>query len=71
MCCNGSKKAAPQPHVVASTWSSCVELPVQRVFLGISADLGLTVYGGDATDAYARSLAPSDTCLAINDAYAD
>ena len=71
MCCNGSKKAAPQLHAVASTWSSCVELPVQRVFLGIAADLGLTVYGGDATDAYAHSPAPSDTYLAIDDAYAD
>ena len=53
MCCNGSKKADPQLHAVVSTWSSCVELPVQRVFLGIAADLDLTVYGGDATDAYA------------------
>jgi len=24
MCCNGSKKAVPQLHAVASTWSSCV-----------------------------------------------
>ena len=71
MCCNSSKKAAPQLHAVASTWSSCVELPVQRIFLGIAADLGLTVYGGDATDAYAHSLAPNDTYLAIDDAYAD
>ena len=71
MCCNGSKKAAPQLHAVASTWSSCVELPVQRIFLGIAADLGLTVYGGDATDAYAHSPAPNSTYLAINDFYAD
>ena len=71
MYCNGSKKAALQLHVVASTWSSCVELPVQRVFLGIEADLGLTVFDGDATDAYAHSPAPSDTYLAIDDAYAD
>ena len=71
MCCNGSKKAAPQLHAVVSTWSSCVELPVQRIFLGIAANLGLTVYGGDTTDAYAHSLAPSDTYFAIDDAYAD
>ena len=71
MCCNGSKKAAPQLHAVASTWSSCVELPVQRVFLGIAADLGLTIFGGDATDAYAHSPAPNDTYLAIDDVYAD
>ena len=48
MCCNGSKQAAPQLHAVASTWSSCVKLPVKRVFLGIDADLGLTVFGDDA-----------------------
>ena len=71
MCYNGSKKAAPQLHAVASTWSSCVELPVQRIFLGIAADLGLTVYGGDATNAYAHSPAPNDTYLAIDDAYAE
>ena len=67
MCCNGSKKVAPQLHAVASTWSYCVELPVQQVFLGIAADLCLTVYGGDTTD----SPPPNDTYLAIDDAYAD
>ena len=71
ICCNGSKNAAPQLHAVASTWSSCVELPVQWLFLGIAADLGLTIFGGDATDAYAHSTAPSETHLAIDDAYAD
>ena len=71
ICFNGSKNAAPQLHAVASTWSSCVELPVQRLFLGIAVDLGLTIFGGDATDAYAHSPAPSETYLAIDDAYAD
>ena len=46
-------------------------MPVQRLFLGIAADLGLTIFGGDATDAYAHSPAPSETYLAIDDAYAD
>ena len=71
MCCNGSKKTASQLHAVGSTWSSCIELPVQQVFLGIAADLDLTVYGDDATDAYAHSPAPNDTYVAIDDAYAD
>ena len=71
MCCNGSKKVIPQLYAVASTWSSCVELSVQRIFLGIAADLGLNVYGGDVTDAYAHSPAPNDTYLAIDDVYAD
>ena len=71
MCCNGSKASAPQLHAVASTWSSCVSLPIQRLFLGMCADLGLVIYGGDATDAYAHSPAPNDTYLTIDDAYAD
>ena len=62
------KKAAPQLHAVASTWSSCVELPVQRMFIGITAHAGLTVYGGDTIDAYAYCPAPNDTLLAVDDA---
>ena len=50
MCCNGSKKAVPQLHAVASAWSLCVELPIQQVFLGICTNAGLTIYSGDATD---------------------
>ena len=69
MCCNESKTTAPQLHVVASTWSSCVELPVQRVFLGIAADLGNTIFGGDVTDAYAYAPSPSDTYLTVNHVY--
>ena len=71
MCCNDCKKAVPQLHAVASTWSSCVELPVQRLFMGLCADMGLTIYGSDVTDAYAHSPAPNDTYLAVDDAYAD
>ena len=71
MCCNGSKVTAPQLHAVASTWSSCVALPIQRLFLGMCADLGLIIYGGDATDAYAHSPAPNDTYLAVDEAYSD
>ena len=71
MCCNGSKRTAPQLHAVASTWSSCVELPIQRLFLWMCANSGLTIYGGDATDAYAHSPAPNDTYLIIDHVYAE
>lgn len=71
MCCNGSKVAAPQLHAVASTWSSCVVLPIQRLFLGMCNNLGLIIYGGDATDAYPHSPAPNDTYLAVDEAYSD
>ena len=41
--------------------------------MGLCADMGLTItiYGGDATDAYAHSPAPSHTYLAINNTYAE
>ena len=71
MCCNGSKVAAPQLHAVASTWSSCVALPIQQLFLGMCADLGLIIYGGDATDAYAHLPAPNDTYLSVDEAYSN
>lgn len=48
-----------------------MEIPVQRLFHGIAADLGLTIVGGDSTDAYTHSPTPSETYLAINDAYSD
>ena len=70
MCANGRKKAAPTLHAVASSWSSCVKLPIQRLFLGISAALNLIVYGADAIDAYAHSPASdAKTYLSVDNAY--
>ena len=57
MCCNSSKNDSPQLHAVASTWLSCAELPVQRILMGIAAEQGLTLFGGDGTDAYRNSSA--------------
>ena len=72
LCCNGSKSSAPQLHAVASTWSSCVELPIQRLFLALCAKHGLSIYGADVTDAYAHSPAPDTaTYLTIDDAYSE
>ena len=56
---------------MASTWSSCVELPIQRLFLGICAHQNLAIYGADAQDAYAHEEADGNTFLAIDDAYSD
>lgn len=69
MCCNGFKKAVPQLHSVASTWSYSVELPVWIFILGICADSGLTVYSGDKTDTYAHLPAPNNTYLVVDNAY--
>ena len=48
-----------------------MELPVQSILMGITAEQGLTLFRGDATDAYANSPAPSETCLIIDKAYVD
>ena len=70
MCATGSRKAALTLHAVASTWSSCVELPIQRMFLGISAALNLQIFGADAIDAYAHSPAPdTKKYLSVDKAY--
>ena len=72
LCCNGSKRAAPLLHAIAQTYSSCVEHPIQRLFLAISASLNLKIYGGDAKDAYAHSPGPEiPTYMSIDDAYAE
>ena len=44
-CCDGSERAAPKLRQMVSTWSSCVELPIQRLFLGIAASKSLKLYG--------------------------
>ena len=72
LCCNGSKRAAPLLHAIAQTYSSCVEHPIQRLFLAIAASLNLRIYGGDAKDAYAHSPGPEiPTYMSIDDAYAE
>ena len=69
-CCNGSKFAAPLLHAIVSTWSSCVELPKQRLFIALAVQKGLSMYGGDASDAYVHALAlEMMTHLTIDDAY--
>ena len=59
-CYNGSKIAAPLLHAMVSTWSSCLELPIQRLFIGLCAQKGLCMYD-DAHDTYAHAPAPPRT----------
>ena len=71
-CCDGSPRAAPILHGLISTYSPCVEQPIQRMFFSLSASLGYDVYGGDALDAFDHSPPPVvPTYVSINDAYAD
>ena len=43
-CFNGSKFAAPLLYAMVSTWSSCVELPIQHLFITLAAQKGLCMY---------------------------
>ena len=55
---------------MVSTWSSCVELPIQRLFIALAAQKGWCMYGGDACNAYAHAPAlEMMTHLTIDDAY--
>jgi hypothetical protein len=46
--------------------------PIQRMFFALAANLGYSVYGGDAQDAYAHSPPPeTPTFVQIDDAYAE
>ena len=63
ICCDSLKKVVPQLHAAVSTWFSCVELPIQSLFLSICVNAGLRIYGKDTTDVYTHSLAPNDTYL--------
>ncbi|KAG7338168.1 reverse transcriptase RNA-dependent DNA polymerase [Nitzschia inconspicua] len=71
-CCDGSLRAAPLLHQVASTYSSCVEQPIQQMFFALAAAHDMRVYGGDATDAFAHSPPPeTPTFIMIDDAYTE
>ena len=72
-CCDGSPRSAPQLHGVTSTYSLCVEQPIQRLFFALMSTLkGYKIYGGDAKDAFAHSPPPTiPTFVSIDDAYAE
>lgn len=71
MCYNGSKIAAPQLYGGSSTLSSCMDLPIQYLFLGIYIDTGLTIYRLDTKDAYTYSTAHNNTYFTIDNAYTE
>ena len=56
-CVDGSRRAAPILHVLADSYSSCVNQPVQRLFMAISALKNNLLFGGDARDACAHAWA--------------
>jgi len=69
LCCNGSPRAAPEVHSTTNTYASCLEHPVFRLFIAPSAADNLTIFGGDAKDAFAHSPGPSmPTFMKLDDA---
>ena len=50
-CCDGPKRATSALHTVTSTYSSCVDQLVQRLFFALAAMDDHKVYGGDVKDA--------------------
>lgn len=55
-----------------STWSSCIELSVERYFITLSTQKGLSMFGSDAHDVYAYAPAPAPetmTYTTIDDTY--
>ena len=55
LCCDGSERAASTLHATASTWSACVEMPIQGPFLALCAAEGCQIHGADAQDANAHA----------------
>ena len=72
VCCDGSPRAAPAVHSNTDTYASCLEHPIFRLFVALSATENLTIYGGDAKDAFAHAPAPTQpTFMRIDDAFAE
>ena len=72
LCCDESPRACPKLRAAVSTWSSCTELPIQRLFLAISASKDLRLYAADVKDAYSHAPKPEiDTYLSIDSTYAE
>ena len=71
-CCEASKHATQLLHAIAKTYSSCVEQPIQQMFVALSAELGHELFSGDAIDAYVHSPPPeTPTFVQIDDTYAN
>ena len=69
-CCDGSRRAAPELHDVAQTYSSCIEQPCMRLFFALAAALNMTIVAADATNAYANSPPPEiPTYVWVDDQY--
>ena len=71
-CLDGSRRAAPWLRNVVQTYSSCIEVPCFRAFVGACANRGHRIYFGDVDNACQQSPPPSIDCfLEIDDTIED
>ena len=64
-----NKRTASVLLAIASTWSSCVEMPTQRLFLASCATEGHQICGADVQDACAHAKALGvKICMRADDA---
>ena len=71
-CLDGSKRSAPWLRMLVQTYSSCIELPCLRTFIGICVNRGYYIAFGDVDNAHQQSPPPSIDCfLEIDDEIAD
>jgi len=72
LCCDGSPRAAPEVHSTTNTYALCLEHSVFWLFIALCAADNLTIYGGDAKDAFAHLPGPSmPTFMKLDDAFRD
>jgi len=72
LCCDGSPRAAPEVHSKTNAYASCLDHPVFWLFIALYAVDNLTIYGGDAKDAFAHSPGPwMPTFMKLDDAFCD
>ena len=71
-CADGSKRSAPWLRNFVNTYSSCIELPCQRLFFALSAGLGYVLTVTDTSNAFQQAPPPPYPCyLRIDEAYQD
>ena len=67
-CLDGSKRAAAWLRALVQTYSSCLELPCQRIFVAMCARRGLNIYYGDVDNAFQQAPPPTFQCYIAVDA---
>ena len=71
-CADGSIRSAPWLRSFINTYSSCIEMPCQRLFLALAAAMGYVLTVADTSNAFQQAPPPPYPCyLRIDEAYQD